>query len=88
MNNNIIPACIIGSGLFYVGANMNKEQETKVIQAEPVVAKTVASSTGVGEPVIVWYDAIPMPHTATGNNTALVDSKTFCFGSCLVRRND
>ena len=55
MNNNIIPACIIGAGLFYVGANLNKEQETKVIQAEPVVAKTVASSTGVGEPVIVWY---------------------------------
>ena len=58
MNNNIIPACIIGAGLFYVGANLNKEQESKVIQAEPVVAKTAASSTGVGEPVIVWYDAV------------------------------
>ena len=26
-----------------------------MVQAEPVVARTVASSTGVGEPVIVWY---------------------------------
>ena len=54
-NNNLIPSLLIACGLFYVGANLNKEQETKVIQAEPVVAKTVASSTGVGEPVIVWY---------------------------------
>ena len=58
-NNNLIPSLLIACGLFYVGANLNKEQETKVIQAEPVVAKTVASSTGVGEPVIVWYDSIP-----------------------------
>ena len=56
-NNNLIPSLLIACGLFYVGANLNKEQETKVIQAEPVVAKTVASSTGVGEPVIVWYGA-------------------------------
>ena len=54
-NNNLIPSLLIACGLFYVGANLNKEQETKVIQAEPVVAKTVASSTGAGEPVIVWY---------------------------------
>ena len=54
-NNNLIPSLLIACGLFYVGANLNKEQETKVIQAEPVAAKTVASSTGVGEPVIVWY---------------------------------
>ena len=54
-NNNLIPSLLIACGLFYVGANLNKEQETKVIQAEPVVAKSVASSTGVGEPVIVWY---------------------------------
>ena len=54
-NNNLIPSLLIACGLFYVGANLNKEQETKVIQAEPVVAKTAASSTGVGEPVIVWY---------------------------------
>ena len=54
-NNKLIPSLLIACGLFYVGANLNKEQETKVIQAEPVVAKTVASSTGVGEPVIVWY---------------------------------
>ncbi len=57
-NNNLIPSLLIACGLFYVGANLNKEQETKVIQAEPVVAKTVASSTGTGEPVIVWYDAV------------------------------
>ena len=57
-NNNLIPSLLIACGLFYVGANLNKEQETKVIQAEPVVAKTVASSTGVGEPVIVWYEAL------------------------------
>ena len=54
-NNNLIPSLLIACGLFYVGANLNKEQETKVIQAEPVVAKTVASSTGFGEAVIVWY---------------------------------
>ena len=57
-NNNLIPSLLIACGLFYVGANLNKEQETKVIQAEPVVAKTVASSTGVVEPVIVWYDVV------------------------------
>ena len=59
-NNNLIPSLLIACGLFYVGANLNKEQETKVIQAEPVVAKTVASSTGVGEPVIVWYGSAHM----------------------------
>ena len=59
-NNNLIPSLLIACGLFYVGANLNKVQETKVIQAEPVVAKTVASSTGVGEPVIVWYGTVSM----------------------------
>ncbi len=78
MNNNIIPACIIGAGLFYVGANLNKEQETKVIQAEPVVAKTVASSTGVGEPVIVWYGSADMGMAA---NT----STNMSSGALLLR---
>ena len=57
-NNNLIPSLLIACGLIYVGANLNKEQETKVIQAEPVVAKTVASFTGVGDPVIVWYEML------------------------------
>ena len=63
-NNNLIPSLLIACGLFYVGANLNKEQETKVIQAEPVVAKTVASSTGVGDPVIVWYDTFATEYEA------------------------
>ncbi len=79
MNNNIIPACIIGAGLFYVGANLNKEQETKVIQAEPVVAKTVASSTGVGEPVIVWYDVV------SASSDLFYNSSKYLESSILVR---
>ena len=66
-NNNLIPSLLIACGLFYVGANLNKEQETKVIKAEPVVAKTAASSTGVGEPVIVWYGASYDDNISHGN---------------------
>ena len=70
-NNNLIPSLLIACGLFYVGANLNKEQETKVIQAEPVVAKTVASSIDAGEPVIVWYDAVAMPTAIAGNGGSI-----------------
>ena len=69
-NNNLIPSLLIACGLFYVGANLNKEQETKVIQAEPVVAKTVASSTGVGEPVIVWYGTATSRTPLNGSQVA------------------
>ena len=71
-NNNLIPSLLIACGLFYVGANLNKEQETKVIQAEPVVAKTVASSTGVGEPVIVWYGTSGSTEWSTNRSRTFV----------------
>ncbi len=53
MNNNIIPACIIGAGLFAV-ALKPAPQPAPVPQAEPVAVAT-ASVTGPSEPVIVWY---------------------------------
>ena len=83
-NNNLIPSLLIACGLFYVGANLNKEQETKVIQAEPVVAKTVASSTGVGEPVIVWYDSNSYTEYHTvfrGWSDGTIEMKTFRWSS-------
>ena len=55
MNNNIIPACIIGAGLFAV-ALKPAPQPAPIPQAEPV-AVTTASVTGPSEPVIVWYQA-------------------------------
>ena len=85
-NNNLIPSLLIACGLFYVGANLNKEQETKVIQAEPVVAKTVASSTGVGEPVIVWYDSTSYTEYHTlfrGWSDGTIEMKSFLWqGQC------
>ena len=66
INNNLIPSLLIACGLFYVGANRNKEHETKMIHAEPVVAKTVTSSTGVGEPVIVWYGTVESQTVVNG----------------------
>ena len=51
MNNNIIPACIIGAGLFAV-ALKPAPQPAPIPQAEPVAVAT-ASVTGPGEPVIV-----------------------------------
>ena len=53
MNNNIIPACIIGAGLFAV-AFKPAPQPAPIPQAEPVAVAT-ASVTGPSEPVIVWY---------------------------------
>ena len=53
MNNNIIPACIIGAGLFAV-ALKPAPQPAPIPQAEPVAVAT-ASDTGPSEPVIVWY---------------------------------
>ena len=53
MNNNIIPACIIGAGLFAV-ALKPAPQPAPIPQAEPVAVAT-ASITGASEPVIVWY---------------------------------
>ena len=92
-NNNLIPSLLIACGLFYVGANLNKEQETKVIQAEPVVAKTVASSTGIGEPVIVWYGTSGTGSVSTVIVRAWSDGtvegkilgwKTQTLDSCLI----
>ena len=53
MNNNLIPACIIGAGLFAV-ALKPAPQPAPIPQAEPVAVAT-ASVTGPSEPVIVWY---------------------------------
>ena len=53
MNNNIIPACIIGAGLFAV-ALKPASQPAQLPQAEPVAVAT-ASVAGPSEPVIVWY---------------------------------
>ena len=53
MNNNIIPACIIGAGLFAV-ALKPAPQPAPILQAEPVAVAT-ASVTRPSEPVIVWY---------------------------------
>ena len=53
MNNNIIPACVIGAGLFAV-ALKPAPQPASIPQAEPVAVAT-ASVTGPSEPVIVWY---------------------------------
>ena len=53
MKNNIIPACIIGAGLFAV-ALKPAPQPARIPQVEPVAVAT-ASVTGPSEPVIVWY---------------------------------
>ena len=82
-NNNLIPSFLITCGLFYVGANLNKEQETKVIQTEPVVAKIVASSTGVGEPVIVWYDAFT---GCGGGGSSMYFARAWSDGVIEVKR--
>ena len=68
MNNNIIPACIIGAGLFAV-ALKPAPQPTPVPQAEPVAVAT-ASVTGPSEPVIVWYG------TGTNSNAFGVSGTT------------
>ena len=65
MNNNIIPACIIGAGLFAV-ALMPAPQPAPIPQAEPVAVAT-ASVTGPSEPVIVWYESVSMPRATSCN---------------------
>ena len=69
MNNNIIPACIIGAGLFAV-ALKPAPQPAPIPQAEPVAVAT-ASVTGPSEPVIVWYG------TTTGAATPSTSSNEF-----------
>ena len=69
MNNNIIPACIIGAGLFAV-AFKPAPQLAPIPQAEPV-AVAAASVTGPSEPVIVWYGTTSYPASqqqSGGNN--------------------
>ena len=66
MNNNIIPACIIGAGLFAV-ALKPAPQPAPIPQAEPV-AVTTASVTGPSEPVIVWYGS------SNGNSSGDIDA--------------
>ena len=70
MNNNIIPACIIGAGLFAV-ALKPAPQPAPIPQAEPVAVAT-ASVTGPSEPVIVWYGTthIGEPNTRDSNDSA------------------
>ena len=63
MNNNIIPACIIGAGLFAV-ALKPAPQPAPIPQAEPVAVAT-ASLTGPSEPVIVWYGTVPFTRDNT-----------------------
>ena len=67
MNNNIIPACIIGAGLFAV-ALKSTPQPAPIPQAESVAVST-ASVTGPSEPVIVWY--------GTSNGTSGPSSTNF-----------
>ncbi len=64
MNNNIIPACIIGAGLFAV-ALKPAPQPAPIPQAEPVAVAT-ASVTGPSEPVIVWYGTAESAATFAG----------------------
>ena len=68
MNNNIIPACIIGAGLFAV-ALKPAPQPAPIPQAEPVAAAS-ASATGPSEPVIVWYGTNELGRAEQNNGTA------------------
>ncbi|MAV55798.1 MAG: hypothetical protein CMJ28_07595 [Phycisphaerae bacterium] len=69
MNNNIIPACIIGAGLFAV-AFKPAPQPAPIPQAEPVAVAT-ASVTGPSEPVIVWYQSTTVGKLATPSSTEI-----------------
>ena len=69
MNNNIIPACIIGAGLFAV-ALKPAPQPAPIPQAEPVAVAT-ASVTGPSEPVIVWYGSSSLGNGYLDNSNAL-----------------
>jgi hypothetical protein len=75
MNNNIIPACIIGAGLFAV-ALKPAPQPAPIPQAEPVAVAT-ASVTGPSEPVIVWYDVVAMPTAIAEGVSGRINSTDF-----------
>ena len=77
MNNNIIPACIIGAGLFAV-ALKPAPQPAPIPQAEPVAVAT-ASVTGPSEPVIVWYDAVAMPISRAGSSSGTTPTRDFAM---------
>ena len=59
MNNNIIPACIIGAGLFAVALKPTP-QPAPIPRAEPVAVATT-NVTGPSDPVIVWYGTSAYP---------------------------
>ena len=92
MNNNIIPACIIGAGLFAV-ALKPAPQPAPIPQAEPVAVAS-ASVTGPSEPVIVWYDAVSMPISISGsgsgsaNSYALTMVRAWSDGTIEAKRVD
>ena len=66
MNNNIIPACIIGAGLFAV-ALKPAPQPAPISQAEPAAVAT-ASVTEPSEPYVVEYDFITTTRGGAGFN--------------------
>ena len=77
MNNNMIPACIIGAVLFAV-ALKPAPQPAPIPQAKPV-AVTTASVTGPSEPVIVWYDAVTMPVSRSGSGSGVSNTYSFAM---------
>ena len=79
MNNNIIPACIIGAGLFAV-ALKPAPQPAPIPQAEPVAVAT-SSVTGPSEPYIVEYD-----FTSNTNGTYHNVYRIWSDGSIEIRR--
>ena len=80
MNNNIIPACIIGAGLFAV-ALKPAPQPAPILQAEPI-AVTADSVAGLTEPYIVEYEVSP-----SGNLGEYVyASRVWSDGTIEVRR--
>ena len=80
MNNNIIPACIIGAGLFAV-ALKPASQPAPLPQAEPV-AVAAATVTGPSEPYIVEYDI----STSGQLGEFLTTSRVWSDGTIEARR--
>ena len=78
MNNNMIPACIIGAGLFAV-ALKPAPQPAPIPQAEPVAVAT-ASVTGPSEPVIVWYGTTAGANTNGANQDAFLVLRAWSDG--------
>ena len=68
MNNNIIPACIIGAGLFAV-ALKPAPQPAPIPQAEPASVAT-ASVTGRGAVLLVWDYSYRQANTRDSNDSA------------------